>query len=471
MAIFKKKNSVLTKLKRDESGTMALSWAVSLAVMLGVIGAAVDFSLLSSAKAKSQTIADTTALSAAIYVKTHGRPPSADDNSSTHDGLTEGDHTATSLGYGFKNFVIDGSDGVNVNIHYDDAAKEVTTTVTGETLPFLVQLLGVTDLPFQAQTVVSYLEIEEAFPASIALVLDNSGSMAWDDRFALSSGLSPAGARPRITGLEEAVDEFMSDLDSRLGPQNNAATYSVLRTGMLPYNDAIIPAATTTNPRGGQVAMDWGRIEMGDITAMEAEGATNSSPPMTEAWTWLQNEVGVDSAHYAEAQAHGKTPRDPLRFVIFMTDGQNTTGNLLFIEDDSTNRFYAFKSLFGRSPRWWVSRNRPFDSDFKEGRLQLASDQETLDACTEMHNETNPVKIFSIGYALQPGLYNANNPSDDTDVQEVTVGMQATAHALLTGCATDQETMFIEADDIDQLKAAFDEIQNAIVEELIRIKS
>jgi len=461
MAVLKKVNSILKKLKRDESGIAAISWALSLTAIIGAAGAAMDFALLSNADARAQSIADTTSLAAAIYVKTHGRAPTAQGE------LTEGLHYASDLGYDFKSFV---HDGVEVHIDYDDNSKEVTTTVSGETTPILIQILGYDKLSFNSKSVVSYLNIDEKFPASIALVLDNSGSMAWDDRFALNSGASPANGRPRITGLEEAVNTFMTDLNNRLGDQVDS-THRVLRTGMLPYNDQIIPASSNPNDRGGLVNMQWGRISNGQITAMRASGATNSSPPMQLAWDWLKDEVGTESDHHREAIRNEVPAEDPLRFVIFMTDGQNTAGNIDFIADDTTNRWYAFKSLFGRSARWWVSSGGPFDSDFEQGRLQLASDRETLEVCNEMNLPQNNVKVFSIGYALQPGVYNANNPNNPTDTEEVTVGMQATAHGLLAGCATDSSTMFIEADDIDQLKAAFDEIQNAIVEELIRVKS
>ena len=281
--------------------------------------------------------------------------------------------------------------------------------------------------------------------------------MAWDDKFANPNGTSPANAQPRITGLENTVETFMLDLNARLGAQVSSSR-RVLRTGMLPYNHEVIA--------DGTVPMQWGRIPSSDITDMEASGATNSSPPMAEAWDWLRDE---DLPHQNEAARMNEPAEDPLKFVIFMTDGQNTTGTYNFVADDTTNRWYAYKTLFGHGPVWWVSQGGPYDSDFQQGYLYLASDEETLEACQEMNDEG--VKIFAIGYALQPGHYNENNPDNNTATREVTVGMQATAHGLLSGCATDASTMFIEADNVEQLEAAFAEIQNAIVEELIRIKS
>jgi len=48
--------------------------------------------------------------------------------------------------------------------------------------------------------------------------------------------------------------------------------------------------------------------------------------------------------------------------------------------------------------------------------------------------------------------------------------VQTAAYNLMENCASTPDH-FIRAGDADQLEAAFDEIQNAIVEELIRIKS
>jgi len=299
MAVFKKANSILTKLKRDQSGTATLAWAMSLTAIIGAMGAAMDFAVLSSADARSQAIADTTALAAAVYVKTHGRVPTADGE------LTEGIHNASDLGYDFKNFV---NDGVKVNIEYDDNAKEVTTTVTGKTTPILVQVLGFADLSFTSKSVVSYLNIEDKFPASIALVLDNSGSMQFDDRLPESiededftydckiwtswwsyyidtctgthrHGVKAAGAQVRLDGLKSSVIKFQSDLRDRLGTEDESERRTV-RMGMLPYSSAI--------DEDREIAMNWGYLPEGTQTndndseaqrtiyGMKADGGTNS---------------------------------------------------------------------------------------------------------------------------------------------------------------------------------------------------
>ena len=83
------------------------------------------------------------------------------------------------------------------------------------------------------------------------------------------------------------------------------------------------------------------------------------------------------------------------------------------------------------------------------------------------------VTIFTIGYALEDfGNYRVNGWSghDNDHLHFISPSVQSSAFALMQSCAS-TEDHFIRAGDAGQLEAAFDEIQNAIVEELIRLKS
>ena len=499
MTVLKKANSILKKFKRDESGAAALTWALSLTAILGAVGASMDFAVLSAADARSQSIADSTALAAAIYVKTHGRPP-------TEQGeLTEGNHTAASLDFDYKSFVVNGPEGVNININYDDDAKEITTTVTGKTNPILVQLLGFKELEFGATSVASYLDIQNTFPASIALVLDNSGSMQFDDKLPINlrdvthartcqrwrwsrtrgwylqsydcsythkHGDRAPGAEVRLNGLKASVIKFQTELSNRLGVQDDSSRKTI-RMGMLPYSSAIISS--------GQQPMDWGYLDEGlpshvnnnsnpnddvenaqGIYGMKADGGTNSSPPMSEARSWLESE---DAIHSQEAARAGvPDDKDPLKFVIFMTDGQNTVGNWDVIQGP-TGQWHKEISNDNWDTVNWAK------SGYTEGTLTLMTDTETAASCQAMKNQG--VKIFTIGYALEDhGHFRvngwANREHDST--YWVSSGVRGAAYALMQSCAS-TEDHFIKAADASQLEAAFDEIQNAIVEELIRLKS
>ena len=323
---------LLKRFLKDESGNMALTFAISAVAVIGAMGAAMDFSTRSSAKLHSQGIADQIALAAAIYVKDNDFIP--DDPT---EGYTEGTHSAASLGFEFKGWVDGGADNVAVDIRYDDTEKEAVVTVSGATIPTFMQVLGQHDLSFTATSTVSYLEVDEAQPASIIMVMDNSGSMRWDDRLLNDDGTRPANAGPRIDRLKTAVTNFRTRLQSRIGNQTTAEGVRVLRTGLVPYNDQIITSLSANTDR-----VYWGfeGINQGQVSSMQARGGTNSNPPMQLAKQLLDME---NDEHEDEADRTNTDYREPLKFVVFMTDGQNTTGNFAVIPAE-TGQYYGFNT-------------------------------------------------------------------------------------------------------------------------------
>ena len=444
----------LSRFGNDERGNMAMTFAFCITMVMGVMGAAVDFRMASTAEDRSQQIADAVALQGAVYVKNAGHVPTEDST----NGVPEGDHSAAELGFEYSNFVNQGAEGVNINVDYDDNAKEVTVTVSGETNTTFTRILGRETVPFETVSVASYLEIDEAFPASIALVLDNSGSMAWDDRLALPDNTSPTDAQPRIDGLKTSVKTFTSELNGRLGDRAEG-DYRTMRMGMLPYSSDTIHTRV--------VNMGWGFIEDSDVNVMRASGATNSSPPMATALSWM---VGEDDFHEDEAEAKDKeNAKDPLKFVILMSDGDNSVGGWEFYPSETAPVYWKQRDNGSWTGVWAHSYNATQHVGYTRGDLRRATDRMTLESCTAMKN-THNVEIFTIGYALEEGKYNANNPYNDKATATVNAWTKANATNLLTSCAS-SDKHFIWAKDADELEAAFDRIQNDIVEEIIRIKS
>lgn len=441
--------NLLRRYRDNEDGNMALMFAVSAVAVIGCMGAAMDYSTLSSAKARSQSIADATALSAAIFVKNNDRPPAK-----ANEGYTQGQHSAYDLGYTYKGWVDGGARNVTVDVVYDDDLKEARVTVSGTTVPTFIQVLGTHSLDFKAESVVSYLDIDEKHPASIALVLDNSGSMAWDDRIANDNGSSPMGAQPRIDGLEFSVNKFTSDLSSRLGTEDSSGLRTI-RMGMLPYSSDIVSS--------NRVDMKYGYLTPGEVNAMTPSGSTNSNPPMAQAKDWMDNENDI---HRAEAQRVDEEFREPLKFIIFMSDGQNTLGAYVFTPSNTAPVYWKQNDNGSWSGRWASSFNG--GSGWTRGHLRRNTDQLTIDSCNTLKSEG--AEIFTIGYALEVGSYNANSSSNQYATQYVNLWNQTNAYNLLQSCAS-KEANFVKAGDNQELEAAFDTIQNAIVKELIRIKS
>jgi len=328
MVSLNKFRSVLKRFKRDEDGQMALMMSVSAVAVISAAGAALDYTTLANADSKAQSIADSVALNAAIFVKNNDAPPS-----SKQEG-PYGSYTAGELGYDVSNWVQNGASGVSVSVVYDDTLKEARVTVSGKTLPTFAQVMGHDTLDFKATSTVKYYDIELKDPASIVLVLDNSGSMGWDDKAEIftsaNSHYTPSDAIPRIDGLKTSVTNFMTSLDNLVGDQTSLNEGDrVLRTGMLAYNSNTISART--------VNMKWGTLSNGNITSMNAGGGTNSAPPMDTARQWMDLE---DNIHNIE---HGKTP---LKFAIFMTDGVNTSGNTAWVPTEDTGYWRKWRCSY-----------------------------------------------------------------------------------------------------------------------------
>ena len=278
--------------------------------------------------------------------------------------------------------------------------------------------------------------------------------MGWDDKFANPNGSSPDNAHPRIDGLEFSVKKFNNDLQDRLGVEDSDGLRTI-RMGMLPYSSNI----ATDN----RVEMDFGYITDEEVEDMFPSGNTNSNPPMQQAKTWMD---GENQQHREEAERVGEAYRDPLKFIIFMSDGQNTLGAWEFEVDDTAPVYWRQNDNGSWSGIWAHSYNNQIG--YVRGHLRRETDSLTIETCETLKSQGT--EIFTIGYALEVGDYNANNPWNPNQTAHVNLWNQTNAYNLLQSCATKEEN-FVRAGDNEELEAAFDTIQNAIVKELIRIKS
>jgi Flp pilus assembly protein TadG len=153
----------------DEDGNIAMTFSIALMVILALFGGAVDFTMKTSAQSRSQDIADAVALSVAAFVRLNDEIPTVGST----EGTPPGDYTATYFGYDFQGWVEGGSDEVNVNVAYDEVAREATVTVSGKTVTTFANVMGYESLNFSTKSVVNFETIEIRDVASVALVLDN----------------------------------------------------------------------------------------------------------------------------------------------------------------------------------------------------------------------------------------------------------------------------------------------------------
>ncbi|NNE58671.1 MAG: hypothetical protein HKN36_11235 [Hellea sp.] len=433
-------------------------WAICLVMLIMALGIVVDLTLQMSSKQKTQNIADSIALSSAIYVSHTGHPP----QNNSEGFMNNVQYSAADLGYSFP-----GSADVNFKVIYDDVSREARVELTGNLSTKFLQVIQVNQLEFNASSTAKYKEVDSMEPASVVFVMDNSGSMWFDDKPVDEYNNPPDDAVRRIDAVKSTLVSFNSYLSQILIDGTGDDTTRYLRTGLLPYNHDIIASDV--------VQMHWGILnEQSHINPMTPGGATNSSPPIANAWTWLQTE----RVHHVNENGNA----DPMRFVIFMTDGNNTAGSDIWVPEDGTGTWRKLENerRCNRRRCRWVSYyeyytqsedddgDEPEGSGWEEGRIFLTSDVDTMAACEDMKNAG--VKVYTIGFALEAGTFAtndwSNHPSEDFYV--ITPETKERSSAVLAACASAPEH-FLLAEDADSLEAVFDLIGNDILKEVVRL--
>jgi hypothetical protein len=519
------RRNMLQQLGRDEDGNVAMFGALAMALILVGAVATVDYSLATNNRHESQNTADALSLAAAVKMgqiiqknrsKKGVTPPT--------DFYAEGKvYTAKELGFEFQGLA-EGTD-VEITFHYDIENNEVRTVVTGESKSTLMTSIGVETLPFSSESTSEFPSPELQYPASIAMVIDNSNSMwsdedpsaDWDqdhydrefskarkhnghsasDEIArqVPTGTEkrPAGTEQRIVSLRTALTSLNSTLyETVLGQVDQ----KYLRTGLIPFNHQYISNKASS--------MNWGTLPAGKISGMSPSGKTDTSRGMDKAWDWLRNE------HYK----YDAEIRDGLkRYVILMTDGQNTTNRTVQVDKPGSGKWRgqeqrtrgaytdrgrpctrretryrnsgeAGRTSYSACVAWGPPRNRyvpaktyyRWVTKYQATRPTGGKDWKEVDWVDRTRHTCDKMKeegwtIFTIGYALTPGIFQRNLPGRPpkeywaTDQHEV-----AKAESLLDYCATSEEHA-IKAQNANQLNEAFEDIGETIASDTtVRIK-
>lgn len=467
-----------SRFSKNNDGNVAVMFGLSATIIIGCMGAAMDFSTFSNAEARSQAIADQTALAAAVFVRSNKREPSPPppakegEEQQPEEGYLDDryrSYTAAELGYEFRGWVEGGADNVTVTVNYDGTAKEATVKVSGNTVPTFMQIFGNKAMEFESTSVAKYEDYDFLDPATVLMVLDNSGSMSFDDKplVKLPKGRwidnngnyydSPPDAEPRIDSLQRSASNFIATLQNSVGSQDSKKD-KALRTGILAYNENTITSRT--------VSPYWQTKDTkASIDKMVANGGTNSAPPIDEARIWMGKE---DQIH---KDMHGK---DPLKFLVFMTDGLNTNATVVWVKEDGTGQWRGrvTRCYNGRCKTRWEeveSETKPtYGSNWTEGRFDSKANVDTIKDCTTMKN--NGVKIYTIGFALAQGYYDTNEYYGSTQLTYNSSDIRSQAYSFLAACASEPAT-FLTAENASQLEDAFKKIGNEIQTEIIRLSN
>ncbi len=404
--------TLFQKVKRyfgNTDGSFGTVWAICIFGTITIMGCALDLSILVKKRNQAQTISDSVGLTAAIFVKENGRPPLASESGFVHNKK----YRLRDLGQAPSKA---GNLDLNawVRVQYNEKKQRAEVYVSGVMATTFLGIIGKKDLEFTSQSHVNYFS-ETMHPASVFLILDNSGSMMWDDRQLLSykPWRQAQGAQSRIDGLKSTVLDFNAMLETNInktaeaignGTRNtsNTAAQQYLRTSMLAYNFNLV-SAIESSPH-------WGGLPEKKIKLMNANGGTNSTPALSKTAFWMREENAQHLAMNGE--------KKPNKYVIFMTDGVNS-----------------------------YSSYNP----------------QSIAICDQMKKEG--VEIFTIGFALEPGYYGTSVKNDSTYLSPAT---SKTAYDFLRGCASSSDH-FIKARDSHKLAEAFENIGKKISEDSIRV--
>lgn len=453
------KTVLLKRLIEDTSGAFSLMWAVAMTGVLIAIGSTYDLAQISKAKSIAQYAADSMALTASIAVDFDNDDRFVGGQSYAYSAIGGGSDDFTGTMTGSVIYDIDDTEAQNLPVG-DPARLLARATVTGTYTPAFMSIVpGIGDLTFTATSDVAYAATEGS-PASVFFVVDNSGSMDWDD----SEGSD------KLDSLEDSMKSFMTTLDGISTGGNN-----IFRTALYPYSadyngwynyidtDGVIPAKV--------IAPKWGSLTDGNITQMQTYAGTDSSGAMEDAATALGLEDAVHDAENGEDS--------PLKFVVFMSDGSNNSSyecatQNVWVPGHAEywiDTYHGWNDVY-YSEKWWFDSwviYYPASGGGYEDQQTCSTDYwadiQTKASCDTM--KADGVTIYTIGYNLEVGY-----PKENGQTQWYNYVYQSEvtrAQSLLSYCATDSDH-YILASSASDLNATFTEIGQEIVREVIRVK-
>ncbi len=431
-------NNLRTAYRKNLKGTIAI-WAA--AFMLPIIvatGAAVNIASLHNAQTKTQNLADALALNAARELQLNlGSPPSG--KWSFEEGRV---YSASDLGLNLKGLSETYLSGVEVVFDIDEINSNVEVQINGKISPIFSEIIGKDALAFSAHTTTSFLEQEFVSPTSLIFVTDASSSMRGRYAPGPSNSLAPVEDR-RSYALQMSLIEIVKQLAYRFDGSTKSG-HKKLRTGIVPFSDVVI--------ENRLLHMSWTLPSVTQIENIRGSGTTDITVGLRRALEWLEIE---DTYHKAEASSANQSFQESEKFVVLLSDGENTAGNWIRIEpyddpcgcDDPYYLIVDGVLLQSYEPK----------PGYIQGTPITGSNAVTSELCTELKYQG--VNVLTIGFALGRNQYGRLLPEPPTEIRE-----------LLESCAS-HEDYFFEAENDVELTEIFNEILQRIVLEELRIKT
>ena len=270
----------------NQSGTVAIAFALSLVPMSMMVGVALDYSRATQLNSNVTGSVDAALVSTASDI--------LNDLELNLENEQEVVAKATALfePYLFANIKNSAPPYYNGSTFtYNTETKELNVEVSAAYKTTLAKLTGVNEIKIGAKSSVQ-IERKTGGSLSMYLVLDRSGSMGWN-------------FPTRMTSLKFAVNGMIDGMVS-VDPENK-----FIRMGAVAYNHETF----------SQKSLRWNLSQVNSyVQDMFADGGTNSGGAVKKAYKQLKKDKEI-TEHF------DKTEQEPKLVMVFMTDGNNNSGS------------------------------------------------------------------------------------------------------------------------------------------------
>ncbi|MEJ2624808.1 MAG: pilus assembly protein [Pseudolabrys sp.] len=200
---------LLRRFKRDRKGNVAITFALTLLPLIGFAGAAVDYSTANAAKADLQAALDSTALMLAKYAPSH----------------TNAEIQSKASAYFKAIFHAPQVTNISLTATYTSSPTKIVVNGSADVPTTLMGVLGIDHLTISDSSTTTWGTTR----LRVALVLDNTGSMAYDGK---------------MDALKSATKSLLSQL--KAAARNDGDVYV-----------SIIPFAKDVNVGASNYNADW----------------------------------------------------------------------------------------------------------------------------------------------------------------------------------------------------------------------
>lgn len=278
----------------DRAGNIAMTFVVVSVPLLGAMGVGIDYVRALNLQREMQSNLDAALVAA---VKDIG----------TKDDAALKQQLANWLA---AEATVDSSYALDTNsVVIDKTSSVITAKVKANVSTTFLRVLGKTSVPVSVQASVAGGETVTKSAFSMYLVLDHSGSMAESTNTTYTTkcnGVPCTKKYTKMQSLKLAVESLVTQFDTA-DPDKK-----YVRTAAVSYDDEMDTPS----------AMSWGGDNaLAYVKALTADGLTDSSDAMAQAYTILNVTTGLTSEDSIHKSKNGLKPE---KYIVLMTDGENT---------------------------------------------------------------------------------------------------------------------------------------------------